>query len=90
MNMLKCAILEYTRKPIKYILLSIIFFAVFTGAWIGIQLLDSAEVAQDKMLEKIGAYLQLDLDTEYSICERRKPGKGRLCISIVISKCKRI
>ena len=69
MNLLKCAILEYTRKPIKYILLGIIFFAVFTGAWIGIQLLDSAEVAQDKMLEKIGAYLQLDLKDNVEVDE---------------------
>jgi hypothetical protein len=59
MGAVRCALLEFIRKPVKYILLCIIFIAVFTGAGVGMIVYYSADTAREELMEQIGAYLML-------------------------------
>lgn len=59
MGIARCAVLECIRKPVKYVLLCVIFIAIFTGTGIGMTVYHSADMARDELMNQIGAYLML-------------------------------
>lgn len=59
MDIERFAYLECIRKPVKNVILCIIFIIIFSGTLVGLRIYSSTQQARDDALNTIGAYIQL-------------------------------
>lgn len=65
MNLLKQSSLELTRHPVKSVVLFLVFLLNFTGIFSSLVLQSSAQTAEERLLNQIGATVTLDYGENY-------------------------